>query len=91
MAHVLLGTLFGLISLICSIFILLHAFRRSTGTGVMVLCIPCFMVYYAFSQFEHRRKDMIVPGWLASLLMAVVLYGSGVLALLPGAPQAFPG
>lgn len=91
MAHVLLGTLFGLISLICSIFILLHAFRRSTGTGVMVLCIPFFMLYYAFSQFEHRRKDMIVSGWLASLLMAVVLYGSGVQALLPGPPQAFPG
>jgi len=89
MPHVLLGTLFALFSFICSIFILLHAFRRSTGTGVMVLCIPCFMFYYAFSQFEHRQKGVIVSGWLASLLMAVVLYSFGVQGLLRA--PALPG
>jgi len=69
-----LGLVLAIISFGCSIFILLHAFQRSVGTGVMVLCIPCFMIYYAFSQFEHRRKALIVSTWLASMMMACVLY-----------------
>lgn len=81
MMLVLLGVLFAVLSFGCSLFILFHAFQRSVGTGVMVLCIPCFMIYYAFSQFEHRRKGLIVSAWLASLLLSCVLYTFGAQAL----------
>ena len=84
----LLGSLFALVAVTCSVFILLHAFRRSLGTGVMVLCIPCFMLYYAFSQFEHRRKDIIVSGWLACLVMAAVLYAFGAHGLIQAPPPS---
>ena len=72
-----LGLLLALISFGCSIFILVHAFQRSVGTGVMVLCIPCFMIYYAFSQFEHPRKNLILAGFFGCSVLAAVFLGLG--------------
>jgi benzodiazapine receptor len=64
----------------CALFIIVHAFQRSIGTGFMVLCIPCYIFYYAFSQFEHPRKNLIVSGMCASaglcLAMSVALQSS---------------
>lgn len=68
-----LGMLLILIGLLCSIFVLLHAFRRSIGTGLMVLCVPCYVLYYAFSQFEHRFKGMIVAGYIGCLTLGTFL------------------
>jgi hypothetical protein len=51
----------------------IHAFQRSVGTGFMVLLIPFYVFYYAFSQFEHRRKDVIVPGLCAGVVLQSVL------------------
>lgn len=57
----------------CSVFVIVHAFRRSLGTGFMVLCVPCYTVYYAFTQFEHPRKGLIVAGYLGCLSLGGVL------------------
>jgi hypothetical protein len=57
----------------CFLPVLLHAFRRSVGTGFMVLCLPVYTPYYAFSQFEHRFKGPLVAGWLGGLVLGVVL------------------
>lgn len=59
-----LGMLLILIGFVCSIFVLAHAFRRSVGTGFMVLLVPCYILYYAFSQFEHRFKGLIIAGYI---------------------------
>lgn len=69
----LLGMVLTLIGFVCSIFVIAHAFRRSVGTGFMVLCVPCYSVYYAFSQFEHRRKGLIVAGYLGCLTLGSFL------------------
>jgi benzodiazapine receptor len=58
--------------LICAIFIYIHAFQRSVGTGFMVLCIPCYVFYYAFSQFEHEKKGWIVGGLCGAFGLWVV-------------------
>jgi hypothetical protein len=78
----LLALFFLLLSLVCFLFILRHAFRRSLGTGVIVLCIPFFNLYYGLMQFEHRRKNWIIPGWLGSFGLGVVLWVFGRRALL---------
>jgi translocator protein len=57
----------------CSLFVIVHAFRRSLGTGCMVLFVPCYVVYYAFTQFEHPRKGPIVSGFLGCLILGGVL------------------
>lgn len=79
MIFVWVGLLFGLMSTVCWAFIVLHAFRRSVGTGVMVLFVPCFIFYYAFGQFEHPRKGVLVAGFIGGLLLSLTLpmLGSG--------------
>jgi heme O synthase-like polyprenyltransferase len=57
----------------CALLIVLHAFGRSTGTGFMVLGIPFYILYYAFSQFEHPRKNVIIAGFIGCLPLGTVL------------------
>ncbi len=74
----LLGLLFCSVGLICAGTISIHAFRRSLGTGFMVLCIPCYNFYYAFSQFEHPRKGLIIAGLFGALGLGAALLAIGV-------------
>ena len=89
MALALLGGLFGLSFAFWSLSILSFAFRRSLGTGVMVLLIPAYIFYFAFTQFEHARKSLIVSLWLSSLGLSAVFFGL-VDASLRGALPPFP-
>jgi hypothetical protein len=85
-----LALLFALVALVCAAFLLVHAFRRSVGTGVMVLLIPCYLLFYAFSQFEHPRKNLIVAGFMASTLLAAVFLGVGAHGLASLAARTPP-
>ena len=76
-----LAALFGVITLVCAVFLLIHAFRRSLGTGMMVLLVPCYLPVYAFSQFEHPRKNVIVTAFVASTVLAAVFLGMGARSL----------
>lgn len=66
------GLLGSIISLVCSIFILIHAFKKSVGTGFMVLCIPFYILYYMFSVFEHEKKQLIIGGWFVGFVLNVL-------------------
>ena len=85
MVLVLLAAALALVSACCAILILIHAFSRSVGTGVMVLGIPFYMAVYAFTQFEHRWKGLIVTTWLATLLLSATISAVG-LQLSVGVP-----
>ncbi len=63
----------GLAWLACAVLVYIHAFQRSVGTGVIVLCVPFYLFFYAFSQFEHRRKNVIVAALFGSSGLAVVM------------------
>lgn len=67
-----IGVGFAAASIGCLWLVLRHAFRRSVGTGFLVLCLPLYSIYYGFSQFEHQRKGLILAGWLGTLILAVV-------------------
>jgi translocator protein len=75
-----LSVLFWLVWMVCAIFIYIHAFQRSVGTGFMVLCIPCYLVYYAFSQFEHEKKGWIVGGFCGAFGLWVVVSSIGLIS-----------
>lgn len=85
-----LAILFALVALVCAVILLIHAFRRSVGTGVMVLLIPCYVLFYAFSQFEHPRKGLIVAGLMASTVLAAVFLGMGAHGLAAMSSQLPP-
>lgn len=72
------GLLLVLASTACFVIVLGHAFRRSLGTGVMVLCIPFFQVVYGFGQFDHPRKGVILGGWLGGFVLGLALWVLGV-------------
>lgn len=54
----------GLGGLVCTILILVHAFQNSVAKGFLCLCVPCFILYYMFAEFQHPQKGMIIAGAL---------------------------
>lgn len=64
-----LGALFSLVSFVASIFILIDAFQKSVGKGFMVLCIPCYILYYVFgsNEFQHPKRQQIITAWLVGI------------------------
>jgi len=81
MAFFATGLGFLVLALFCWALVLIHAFRRSLGTGFMVLCLPLYYLYYAFSQFEHRQKGLIIAGSIGGMVVGLVF---GRLASLAG-------
>lgn len=65
-------------SLAAASFILIHAFQQSVGKGFMVLCIPCYILYYLHTEFQHEKKSMIMLGFYGGLIGTVLLIVLGV-------------
>jgi len=68
-----IGGIFILLSLVCWIIILIHAFKASVGEGFLCLCVPCYILYYMFSKFEHEKKGMIIAGYFIGSIVGNVL------------------
>jgi len=77
-----LGILFSLVSFVATIFIYIDAFQKSVGKGFMVLCIPCYILYYVFGgEFQHPKRQQIIIGWLGGSIASAVMHGiSGAMA-----------
>jgi MFS family permease len=84
-----LSALCAAVALLCAVLVLVHAFRRSAGTGAMVLLVPAYVLLYAFSQFEHRHKGLVVAGLIGCGTLAAVLFGAGVARLADAPPPPF--
>jgi hypothetical protein len=67
-----LGSLCSLVMLVAAIFVYIHAFQKSVGKGFMVLCIPCYILYYLHTEFEHPKKPLITKVFYAGLAGNVV-------------------
>ena len=83
-----LGLLFSLVSFACSIVILIHAFKAGVPEGLMCLCIPCYILYYAFTKFEHEKKNVILAVWLGASLIGGALQGMGAQQATQAAMEA---
>lgn len=68
-----LGVFFTVVCAVCMAMVLLHAFHRSVGTGLMVLFLPPYLVIYGFTQFEHRLKGLILAGYACGGLLGITL------------------
>jgi translocator protein len=68
----------SLVQLVCSIMVLIHAFQKSVGTGFMCLCIPCYIVYYMHTEFEHESKSMIIAGFWGGVAVNALMQGAVV-------------
>jgi len=66
-----------LLSVCCFATVLVDAFKRGLGTGATVLLLPPYSVYFAFARFEHRRRALVLAGWLGALALAIVFRVAG--------------
>ena len=53
--------------------------RRPLHTGLMVLGIPCYVLFYVFSQFESPRKNLWIAGMLGLGGVAAFVIGAVIL------------
>ena len=82
-----LAGLCGLVSLVCAIIILVHAFSKGgVLQGILCLCIPFYILYYAFAKFEHPKKNMILGIWLGAIILQCVFIIMGG-AMMPHVAQ----
>jgi len=76
-----LGLVCSLASFVCSIIILIHAFQSEVLQGILCLCVPFYVLYYAFAKFEHEKKGLILGCWLGlGLLGGVIQVAAGAAA-----------
>jgi hypothetical protein len=68
-----LSVIFAIVALVATIIILIHAFQASTGQGFLCLCVPFYILYYAFARFEHPRKGLILAALLVGWGLAIAL------------------
>lgn len=61
----------GLASTVCGIIILISAFQDDVGKGFLCLCVPFYVLFYAFSEFDHEKKELILTLWLLPLLLCL--------------------
>ncbi len=66
-----LGLVCSLASLVCTIIILVDAFKKEVVKGILCLCVPLYILFYAFTQFEHEKKGMIIGGWLGGTIVSI--------------------
>jgi hypothetical protein len=68
-----LGGICGLAAFVCSIIILIAAFKDETVKGLLCLFIPFYILYYAFTGFKHEKKGLIIGGLLGGLPLCFLL------------------
>lgn len=74
-----LGAVGAVVSLVCLVIILVHAFQDELWKGLVGLFCMLYLVYYAIVEFDHERKWLIVLGWI----LGAVLSGASVRELNP--------
>lgn len=69
-----LGGLLCLVGFVCWVFIMIHAFKNGGALqGILCLCVPFYVLYYAFVRFEHEKKNLIIGGLLGGFLLGAAL------------------
>ena len=65
----------SLLGLVCAIIILIDAFKDAIWKGLVGLLCGLYLLYYAFVEFDHEHKWLIILGWLLGI-------GGGIFARL---------
>ena len=62
-----------LAAFVCGIIILIAAFQDEVIQGLLCLCVPFYVLYYAFARFESDNKWLIIGIWLGAAIVGNVL------------------
>jgi len=67
------GGVCSLAALVCYIIILIAAFQDEVIQGVLSLCVPFYILYYAFARFESDNKGLIIGIWLGGAIVSNII------------------
>lgn len=82
----LLGGICYLGGFVCSIIILIDAFKNAVWKGIVYLLCGLYGLYYALVEFQHEKKWLIIGGAVGlSILGAIFMAMGGA-----GAASAMP-
>ena len=68
-----LGLIGILVSFVSAIIILIAAFKTSVGQGFLCLCIPVYILYFAFAKYKSSRKGLVLSLWIGGPIFAVIM------------------
>jgi len=68
-----LAVILYIASFVCSLIILIHAFNTEMVKGLLCLCLPFYVLYYAFTQYYSENKGLILGVWLGGNVLASIL------------------
>ena len=68
-----LSLICAIAAFVCSIIILIAAFSDEFVKGLLCLCLPFYILYYAFTWFNHEKKGLIIGVWLGGGILNVLL------------------
>lgn len=75
----LLGGICYLGGLVCSIIILIDAFKNAIWKGIVSLLCGLYMLYFALVEFQHDNKWLIIAGSIGlSILGGIFMTMGGV-------------
>jgi hypothetical protein len=75
--------LFGMISSVCGIIILVSAFQDEVLEGILCLFIPLYILYYGGWKFDHDKRALILVGWLGPIFVYCVIALIGAVISTP--------
>lgn len=82
---VILGWILTLGSLVGWIIILIDAFKNAVWKGILGFFCGLYLLYYAFTEFQHEKKGMIIAAWLIPLILGYALMFMGGAAAVAAA------
>ncbi len=82
---ILVGTIFAVVGLVCSIIVLVAAFKDEAWKGIASFLCGLYGLYYMVAEFRHERKWLIVFGALAGGTIGYFLTMAGVASMAPRA------
>jgi hypothetical protein len=72
-----LGLVLSLAGGVCGIIILIAAFSEEVVQGILCLCVPFYILYYAIVRYQSEHKPIVVGVWLGGLILGAILQGVG--------------
>ena len=87
----LLGAVMSIASVVCAIIILIDAFKNEVWKGIVCILCGFYMLYYAFAEFQHEKKVLILVGWLVAGIIGGGAMMAGSLGAALSAAGGVPG
>lgn len=70
-----IGAIFGLVYFIFDIIILIQAFKSDTTQGILCLCVPVYIIYWAFAKMQHEKRKLFLTGFMGGFAGFLIFYG----------------